>query len=145
LDIRPLPGTLLSRAQTVIDPTATRLKWLTGHPSVPDLFTRFFDLRVPLDYCIARLIERYRLPWTAGGDLRLFLLTNNPKYLKKVPTIDVIIETIDAEIGTSLSITVDRVDEYTTRKQWPPSTMNGSSPDWTHCGRSAETCPTQSR
>lgn len=94
------------------------LAWLEQKPDIPQLYAGQFDLRLPLDWCVARLIERYRLPWLCSSSLRKFVLTKNEKHLKSIYPFDVVMDMIRTTIGDAYRVTVDWIDEYTTRKQW---------------------------
>jgi hypothetical protein len=114
----PIPKWFRQSAKIMLDFGQTTLTdWIKKDPIIPNTYAKYFQLNVPLDRCVARLIERYRLPWLSVSNLRLFILTHNSKYLEMFP-VDVIMEPIEASIGMAYRITVDWIDEYTTEKQW---------------------------
>jgi len=115
----PLPQWLIKSAGTALTYGKNApLSWLRKKPGVPALYIRRFDFRVPMDHCVAKLIERYQLPWQCQGSLRDFVLTLDCKHLERMPEFDVVMEPVRASIGQAYRVTVDRVDEYTTKKQW---------------------------
>ncbi len=115
----PLPQWLIDSASTMLElGKNVPVNWLQKEPNIPDLYSKRFDLRVPIDWCVTRLIEQYRLPWQCDGNLRLFILTQNHKYLESISPFDVIMEPIQAPIGQAYRVTINWVDEYMTRKEW---------------------------
>lgn len=117
-DIPPLPQWLIDSASTVPEfGENAPLTWLQKKPEVPAFFKRF-DWEIPIDHCVARLIERYGLPWQCDHNIRKFTLTLDPKYLESILPFDVIIGLVDTPIGKAYRVTIDWIDEYTTKKQW---------------------------
>jgi hypothetical protein len=118
-DLPPVPEWLPHSASIMIEfGQAAPLDWLKQNPIIPSLYASYFQLSVPLDYCVARLIERYRLPWLCGCALEFFILTLNAKYLKHIFPFDVLIEPVDVSVGMGYRITIDWIDEFTTERQW---------------------------
>lgn len=115
----PLPQWLIDSASAILELGENApVRWLQKEPNIPYLYSKMFDLRVPLDWCVTRLIERYRLPWQCAGNLQLFILTQKHKYLENMSPFDVIMKHIQAPIGQAYRVTIDWVDEYTTKKEW---------------------------
>jgi len=115
----PLPQWLTDSANTMLEfGENAPLDWLKKHPKIPNSYAARFDLSLPIDFCVARLIERYQLPWQCDYKLRFFLLTEDCSYLKNIYPFDVMIDLVKAPIGEAYRVTVDGVDEYTTREQW---------------------------
>jgi hypothetical protein len=115
----PLPPWLEKSASTMLEfGEHAPIPWLSKEPCVPAPYRRRFDLSLPIDHCIARLIERYGLPWLSVYEVCLFVLTGNSKYLANMLPFDVTAKVVRVPIGEALKITVDWVDEFTTRKLW---------------------------
>ena len=120
LDYIPsIPEWLIPSASTMPDfSQAAVLDWLKKEPVIPSDYALNFQVGVPLDRCVARLVERYQLPWRCGYNLRFFILTFSDQYLKDIFPFDVVMEPVDRPIGMAFKIIVDWVDEYTTEKEW---------------------------
>ena len=115
----PVPQWLCDSASTRLKPGRhAPLSWLRKKPEIPDRHAHRFDLKVPLDWCAARLIERYELPWYCKYSLYYFILTQEGKYLEKILPFDVTVVPITTPVGGAFTITIDWIDEYTTKKQW---------------------------
>lgn len=117
-DLPPLPQWLIDSASKRLEFIKTGADWLQKKPNIPALYVKRFDLSIPIDWCVARLIQRYQLPWKSGPNLRFFILTQASKYLEGISPFDVMTKWVMAPIGEAFRITVDWIDEYTTRQQW---------------------------
>lgn len=112
--------------QWLIDSASSKLKfgrqaplpWLSKRPNIPERHAHRFDLKMPLDRCVARLIELYGLPWYSQPNLCVFILTKESKSLENIFPFDVSTNGIPEPEGGALTITVDGIDEYTTKRQW---------------------------
>ena len=117
--IPPLPRWLIDSAHTVpVFGDHAQIGWLQKESTVPERYATCFDLRVPIDRCVTRLIERYQLPWLCGPNLQRFMLTQDSTLLHSIFPVDIEIEGVTTSIGEAFAITVVGIDEFTTRKQW---------------------------
>jgi len=117
--IPPLPQWFIDSAHILpVFGEKAQISWLEKEPGLPDRFTKYFNLVIPLDRCVARLIERYQLPWLCGINLRRYFVTGRVKYLQSIFPFDIEINYVTTEIGEALTITVDGIDEFMTNKQW---------------------------
>lgn len=125
----PLPQWLMDSAGSMLKfGENAPIGWLGKEPNVPAPYYKRFDLRIPMDRCVARLIERYRLPWQCHGNLQYFILTQKEKYIEHISPFDVIMEPIEAPIGQAYRVTIDWIDEYTTKQQWDEVYENSIHP-----------------
>jgi hypothetical protein len=119
LRLPPLPRWLIDSARTKLTfDNHAPLSWLEKKPDVPSRYAGPFNLALPIDRCVATLIERYQLPWCCDSSLRFFILTEDGKYLGRIFPLDVTVESIEAPIGAAFRIAVDSIDEYLTKQQW---------------------------
>jgi len=95
-----------------------QISWLKKEPSIPERFIKYFNLVIPLDRCIARLIERYQLPWLCGINLRRYIMTRRVAYLRSIFPYDIEINYVTTGIGEAFTITVDGIDEFMTKQHW---------------------------
>ena len=93
-------------------------KLLRKPPVITQRYARRYHLEDSLDRAAACLVGRYGLPWTCGGNVRLFLLTEQVRYLQSIQPFDVTVHSVKRQVGEALLVVIDWVDEFTTKKQW---------------------------
>jgi hypothetical protein len=119
LGLPPLPEWFTASAITMpmLGEQAT-VDWLRKESDIPAMHRKRFDLKTPMDWCVARLIERYQLPWHSGSNMKLFILTEREESLKGIVPYEVLVERAEAPIGEAFTVTITSIDEYTTKQQW---------------------------
>ncbi len=74
----------------------------------------------PLDRAVGRLVERHRLPWHAASPLTVYVLTENPEWVKDIELFSV--STSHSYYRSyktnAIGITVEGIDEFITFKDW---------------------------
>lgn len=117
--IPPLPQWLTDSSHIMpVFGEKAQISWLQKEPIIPGRFTRHFNLIVPLDRCVARLIERYQLPWLCKTNLQRYIMTGRVEYLQSIFPFDIEIDSVTTAIGEAIAITVDGIDEFMTKRQW---------------------------
>ena len=132
------PGDLLpydmrdsAEAGATVQMGAVGPEWLRRIPEPP---RGYCDTRVPLDWAVARLIERYRLPWWIVQSLKFYVITQNADYITGLEPfqVNVAIEGLpgrkpgapkvtfgdNRSSASGIRITVHGVDEFTSQQDW---------------------------
>lgn len=121
VDSPPLPRWLIDSAVSgagLASDAPALPSYLRGMPRVPARYCHDAETDVPLLRVAAKLVERYLLPWRAVYPVAFYVLTGAKKYLEAIPEFDVTWDWVESPLGRSLTVTVERIDEFTTRKQW---------------------------
>ncbi len=117
--IPPLPQWFMISAHTApVFGDHAQISWLQKESAVPEHYAAHFNLRIPIDRCVTKLIERYQLPWLCGPILQRFILTQDSTLLHLIFPFDIEIEGVTTSIGEAFAATVNGIDEFMTRKQW---------------------------
>jgi len=105
-------------ASAHVDLTHTRITaWLREAPSGPPPYD---SSAVPLDWAVARMVERHRLPWSAVSPLTFYTLTENSEHVAKIAFLSVTTSYpyYRPHETDALTLSVEGIDEYITQDDW---------------------------
>lgn len=91
---------------------------LRGMVRVPERYAGQVEADVPLFRLAAKLVEHYLLPWPAVVPVAYYILTKAKKHLNGIPEFDMTWDWIDSPLGRALTVTIQPIDEFTTKEQW---------------------------
>lgn len=96
-----------------LNPSASACpEWLRRPPRNREGF------QVPMEWAVARLLERYRLPEIVGAGLQMFILTQDVSWLRDINFGRCLVAPPESLPYRGFSVTVSGLYEFVTREDW---------------------------